>query len=177
MAYLRTPEAVAKAKADKVQGFGEFLHGGGLYLFNLGVPVQCTGGQPAPTCTGKPDGPQPTTPPTAKLKVRQAIAAAIDPKVIDQRATNGTGLPGSELIQKDFRWYPNVPGPKYDPEAAKKLVTEAKAEGWDGKVRLLWQKRRVLDERLDCNRDHVEGGRHRRHVGHEQEHHDAGAAR
>jgi peptide/nickel transport system substrate-binding protein len=139
VAYLRDAQAVAKAKADKIQGFAEFLHGGGLYLLNLGVPVQCTGGQPAPACTGKPDGPQPTSPPTAQLKVRQAIAAAIDPKVIDQRATNSTGLPGSELIQKDFRWYPNVPGPKYDPEAAKKLVQEAKAAGWDGKVRLLWR--------------------------------------
>ncbi|HEV8298127.1 MAG TPA: ABC transporter substrate-binding protein [Acidimicrobiales bacterium] len=138
VAYLRAPQSVAKAKQEKLPGHSEFLHGGGLFLFNLGVPVQCTGGQPAPICTGKPDGPQPTTPPTAKLKVRQAIAAAIDPKVIDQRANGGTGLPGSELLQKDFRWYPNVPGPKYDPEAAKKLVAEAKAEGWDGKVRLLY---------------------------------------
>lgn len=137
MGYLRAPEQVAKAKAEKFEGFGEFLHGGSLFLMNMGVPVQCTNGQPAISCAGKPDGPQPTNPPTAKLKVRQAIVAALDPKVLDQRANNGTGLPGSELIQKDFRWYPNVPGPKYDPEAAKKLVQEAKAEGWDGKIRLL----------------------------------------
>jgi peptide/nickel transport system substrate-binding protein len=135
--YLRAPEQVAAAKAAKLEGFGEFLHGGSLFLLNMGVPVQCTGGQPAQSCAGKPDGPQPTNPPTAKLKVRQAIAAAIDPKVLDQRGNNGTGLAGSELIQKDFRWYPNVPGPKYDPAAAAKLVTEAKAEGWDGKLRLL----------------------------------------
>jgi peptide/nickel transport system substrate-binding protein len=134
---LRAPEQVAAAKAAKLEGFGEFLHGGSLFLLNMGVPVQCTGGQPAQSCAGKPDGPQPTNPPTAKLKVRQAIAAAIDPKVLDQRGNNGTGLAGSELIQKDFRWYPNVPGPKYDPAAAAKLVTEAKAEGWDGKLRLL----------------------------------------
>ena len=135
--YLRAPEQVAAAKAAKMEGFGEFLHGGSLFLLNMGVPVQCTGGQPAHSCAGKPDGPQPTNPPTAKLKVRQAFAAAIDPKVLDQRGNNGTGLPGSELIQKDFRWYPNVPGPKYDPALASKLVAEAKAEGWDGKIRLL----------------------------------------
>jgi peptide/nickel transport system substrate-binding protein len=138
VAYLRAPQTVAKAKADKMAGHSEFLHGGGLFLFNLGLPVQCTGGKPEPICTGKPDGPQPTNPPTAKLKVRQAIAAAIDPKVIDQRANGGAGLPGSELLQKDFRWYPNVPGPKYDPDTAKRLVAEAKAEGWDGKIKILY---------------------------------------
>jgi peptide/nickel transport system substrate-binding protein len=72
------------------------------------------------------------------LKVRQAIAAAIDPNVINQRANGGKGLPSSELLQSDFRWYPNVPGPKYDLNLAKQLVAEAKAGGWDGKVRLLF---------------------------------------
>jgi peptide/nickel transport system substrate-binding protein len=32
-----------------------------------------------------------------------------------------------------------VPGPKYDPEQAKRLVNEAKAEGWDGTIRVLFQ--------------------------------------
>jgi peptide/nickel transport system substrate-binding protein len=140
VAYLRAPGIVAAANEAKYGGFSEFFHGGGLLLFNLGTPVVCSGGQPAPTCTGKPDGPTPSNPPTANLKVRQAIAAAIDPKVIDQRANQGKGLPGSELLQKDFPWYPgdDVGAPKYDPELAKKLVAEAKAEGWDGKVRLLY---------------------------------------
>jgi peptide/nickel transport system substrate-binding protein len=31
-----------------------------------------------------------------------------------------------------------VPGPRYDPTTARRLVAEAKAEGWDGKVRLLY---------------------------------------
>jgi peptide/nickel transport system substrate-binding protein len=137
-AYLRAPSAVAAAKDAKLPGFSEFNHGGGLFLLNTGVPTNCSGGQPAPTCTGKPDGPTESNPPTKSLKVRQAFAAAIDPKVIDTRANQGKGLPGSELFQKDFRWYPNVPGPKYDLDQAKKLVAEAKAEGWDGKVRVLY---------------------------------------
>jgi peptide/nickel transport system substrate-binding protein len=79
----------------------------------------------------------PTNPPTKDLKVRQAIAAAIDPRIIDQRANNGAGNPGSSLFQGDFKWDPGIPGPKYDPTAAKQYVAQAKAAGWDGKVRVL----------------------------------------
>jgi peptide/nickel transport system substrate-binding protein len=139
VAYLRSPSTVAKSKDDKFDGITEFNHGGGLLLFNLGVPVTCAGGKPDPVCTGKPDGPTPSSPPTAILKVRQAIAAAINPKVIDERANDGKGLPGSELIQKDFPWYPGpLNSPKYDPALAKRLTDEAKAEGWDGRVRMLY---------------------------------------
>jgi peptide/nickel transport system substrate-binding protein len=43
---------------------------------------------------------------------------------------------GTELFQSDFPLSPDVPGPEYDPELAKKLVEEAKADGWDGSIRL-----------------------------------------
>jgi peptide/nickel transport system substrate-binding protein len=137
-AFLRAPETVANAHAAKAQGFSTMEQGGGQLLFNQGAAVNCVGGKPEPTCTGKPDGQTTTNPPTKDLKVRQAIAAAIDPNVINQRANGGKGLPSSELLQSDFRWYPNVPGPKYDLNQAKQLVSEAKAAGWDGKVRLLF---------------------------------------
>lgn len=140
-AYLRTPTTVEASKKDKSVGysFTETNHAGGLILLNMGVPISCSGGQPAASCAGKADGTQvPSNPPTKSLKVRQAVGAAIDPKQIDTRANNGVGAPGSELFQKDFNWDPGVPGPKYDPEAAKKLVAEAKAEGWDGKIRMLY---------------------------------------
>ena len=139
MAYLRTPATVAAAKEAKDLGFGETLHGGGLILMNMGVPVTCAKEQPAPLCTGKPDGPTPSNPITKNLKVRQAVAAALDPKVIDQRANGGKGSPGSALLQSDFRWYPDVPGPAFDLAKAKQLVSEVKAEtGWDGKIRMLY---------------------------------------
>jgi peptide/nickel transport system substrate-binding protein len=136
--YLRTPSTVAAAKDAKHPGFSEISHGGGLILLNMGVTVNCAGGKPESWCAGKPDGPTQSTPATKSLKVRQAIQAAIDPKVIDQRANQGKGLPGSALLQSDFRWDPGVPAPKYDPELAKKLVQEAKAEGWNGEVRMLY---------------------------------------
>ena len=137
-AYLRTPSTVAAAKDDNVAGFSEISHGGGLILLNMGVTVTCTGGQPASWCAGKPDGPTKSTPATENIKVRQAIQAAIDPQVIDQRANQGKGAPGSALLQSDFRWDPGVPAPKYDPDRAKQLVAEAKAEGWNGEVRMLY---------------------------------------
>ena len=79
-----------------------------------------------------------SNPPSKDLKVRQAIAAAVDPKVINDRGYSSKGLVGNQLFQSDFRWYADVAGPKVDPEAAKKLVTDAKATGWDGKIRLLY---------------------------------------
>lgn len=136
-AFLRTPQAVTAAIQQKIQGIHFPAQGGAGMLFNVGEPVNCSGGKPAPICTGKPDGPTPSNPPTKDINVRKAIQAAIDPAAIDQRANQGTGMPGSELLQKSFTWYPNVPGPKYDPNVAKQYVAKAKADGWDGKVRVL----------------------------------------
>ena len=81
----------------------------------------------------KPDGVLVSNPPTKDPKVRQAIAAAVDPKVINDRGYQGKGLVGTQLFQSDFRWFPDVAGPKFDVELAKKLVTEAKSAGWDGR--------------------------------------------
>jgi peptide/nickel transport system substrate-binding protein len=138
VAFLRAPTATSAAHDDGVNGYSAMQHGGGIFLINMGVTVNCAGGKPEPVCTGKPDGQQPTTPPTASATVRQAIAAAIDPDVINERGNGGKGLPGSEIFQESFRWYPNVPGPEYDPDKAKELVAQAKTEGWDGTVRLLY---------------------------------------
>jgi peptide/nickel transport system substrate-binding protein len=46
-------------------------------------------------------------------------------------------LPGTEVFPKPFPWTPNVAGAKYDLGEAKRLVSEAKAAGWDGKIRVL----------------------------------------
>ena len=135
VSYLREPEPIDAAKKEKFPGYSNLQQNGANLLMSVGVTVQCTGGEPAATCAGKPDGPQPANSPTKNLKVRQAIAAAIDPKVINERAYGGKGLPGTELLQKSFRYYSGAEGPKYDPARARQLVQEAKAEGWDGKVR------------------------------------------
>ena len=137
MAFLRDPKAIATSRADKMPGYSAVQHGGAGMLMNTGLKVNCAAGAPAPTCVGKPDGALDTNPPTKSLTVRKAIAAAVDPKIIDQRAYDGLGRPGSELFHKDFRFYPGVAGPVYNPDEAKRLVTQAKAEGWNGKIRYL----------------------------------------
>jgi peptide/nickel transport system substrate-binding protein len=137
-AFLRDPATVAAAHDKKYAGVSTVEQAGGIFLLNTGVTVNCSAGKPEPTCAGKPDGATATNPPTKDPKVRQAIAMAIDPKVLNDRGFSGKGLVGNELLQSDFRWYPGVTGPKYDPDGARKLVAELKAAGWDGKVRLLY---------------------------------------
>jgi peptide/nickel transport system substrate-binding protein len=135
-AFLRAPTAVASAHAAKLPGTSTLEYGGLILLLNTGATVTCAGGKPAPTCTGKPDGPTKTTPVTSDVRIRQAVGAAIDPTVLDQRGNSGKGIPTSDLMPPSFKWYPGVSGPKYDPAAAEKLVAEAKASGWDGKINL-----------------------------------------
>jgi peptide/nickel transport system substrate-binding protein len=134
--FLRDPLAVDEARKAKIPGIVTPSYNGWIILINGGASVNCVGGAPAPLCVGKPDGPTPSNPVTKDIKVRQAIAAAIDPRVVNDRAFGGTAQAGSELFQSTFPWDPKVSGPKYDVEVAKKLVAEAKAAGWNGNVRL-----------------------------------------
>jgi peptide/nickel transport system substrate-binding protein len=105
---------VRAAKADKVP-FYSALNGGNGLLLNSG---------------------RGEAPVLADVRLRQAIAAAIDVKVINDRVYQGTGRPSSALTDAEQLIYPGVPGPAYDPNKAKQLVDAAKAEGYDGKVRL-----------------------------------------
>ena len=138
VAFLRDPTSTTAAHEDDVTGYSAVQQGGALFLLNMGVSVNCRGEQPAPTCTGKPDGPTPTVTPTADAKVREAVAAAVNPEVINQRAYSDKAQSGSALLQESFRWYPGVEGPEYNLDNAKKLVSEAKAEGWSGQVRIIY---------------------------------------
>ncbi|MEO5839499.1 MAG: ABC transporter substrate-binding protein [Acidimicrobiales bacterium] len=135
-ALLGVPTTVIEAHDAKVTGYSAHLQAGTALLLNMGVTVTCAGGKPEPLCTGKVDGPTATNPATKDIRVRKAIAAAIDTSVLNERTYSGKAMHGTQLMQSDFPWSPNVAGPKYDPEAAKKLVSEAKAAGWDGKLRL-----------------------------------------
>ena len=64
--------------------------------------------------------------------------AAFDPKSWNTRVYQDKGLTGTQLFQKSFPWDPGVPGPAFDLEKAKSLVTQAKNEGWNGTVRVLF---------------------------------------
>lgn len=54
--------------------------------------------------------------------------------MIDQRVENGEGLPGSELFGPTSQWHVDTPGIAYDPEKAKELLNQAKADGYDGSL-------------------------------------------
>ncbi|WP_280759959.1 ABC transporter substrate-binding protein [Prescottella agglutinans] len=67
-------------------------------------------------------------------RVRKAIVAAFNPETFDQRVGGGYGMPGSDMFQQWSQWHGDVAGAGYDPETAKQLLAEAKADGYDGKL-------------------------------------------
>jgi peptide/nickel transport system substrate-binding protein len=133
----RNPEVIA---AGKDGGFTESvatLQAGSLLGFNAGNYV-CSGGAPQPDCANQPDGTKVTLKtPTSDPRVRLAIAEAVDRDVLNQRAYNGKEEMSPDLFTPDFLWNPDVPGVAQNVDDAKKLVEAAKADGWDGHIRMV----------------------------------------
>ncbi|MCX5107441.1 ABC transporter substrate-binding protein [Streptomyces sp. NBC_00378] len=76
--------------------------------------------------------------PLGDLKVRQALSLALDRKGIIKAAAGGVGVPAKApaaqgawalVPEKTAGYFDALPEPKYDVEAAKKLITEAGAKG------------------------------------------------
>ncbi|WP_116996695.1 ABC transporter substrate-binding protein [Desertimonas flava] len=112
----RDSRVIAQAKSDGLEGFDYIVSSGWLFALNSGA--------------------QGSTPPTADVRIRRAIAAAIDVNIVNERAEDGDGIPTSLAIAPGSLLYQDLPGPAYDPELAASLVEEVKAEGeWDGSVR------------------------------------------
>ena len=138
-ALFRDPATYAKAKPDGFTTLDIPQVAGNLMIMNSGVVITCTAPAAAsiPACAGQPDGAKvQTKTATSDPKVRQAVAEAIDPKIVVDKAYQGAGN-GNTAPFTNFPWDPKVPGVKYDPTDAKRLVTEAKTAGWDGKIRLI----------------------------------------
>jgi peptide/nickel transport system substrate-binding protein len=74
--------------------------------------------------------------PTTNPDIRRAVAAAIDPKEVNNRVYSGTLTASSDLFPSSYSADPKVPGPKYDPALARQLVSQAKAAGFNGTIRL-----------------------------------------
>jgi peptide/nickel transport system substrate-binding protein len=135
-AYFRSPVAITEADADGLTVHRSRIAAGNVIDINAGVYVTCQGGLPA-GCEGVADGETvKTSPPGADPRVRRAIAAAIDPDQVNERTYEGLARAGSALFTEDFPQSPGLPGPTYDPELAAQLVAEARADGWDGSIRL-----------------------------------------
>ncbi|MBM4574787.1 ABC transporter substrate-binding protein [Rhodococcus hoagii] len=75
--------------------------------------------------------------PGADVRVRKAISLALDPDLIDERGEKGLGLPTKAMFDERSRWFTDVPALPYDPDAARQLLDEAKADGYDGHLNFL----------------------------------------
>lgn len=76
--------------------------------------------------------------PTSDVTVRRAVVAALDLDAINARVFDGAALATKALVHPESGdLYDNLRGPAYDPDVAEELVEEAKASGWNGRVRLL----------------------------------------
>ncbi|HUP71719.1 MAG TPA: ABC transporter substrate-binding protein [Acidimicrobiales bacterium] len=120
VAFLREPAAIAQARKDQYETFVNLQNAGGSLIVNNGV----RGG----------------TPPTTDVRVRQAVAYAIDVEQLDERSNAGTGLPTSAIISDKSPFFQNLDGPQTDTAKARDLVQSVIAEGkWDGSIRLACQ--------------------------------------
>jgi peptide/nickel transport system substrate-binding protein len=113
--FMSDAEAIADAKDDGVN-YAAALSGGQGYLLNGGMGE---------------------SPVLADIRLRQAVAHAIDVEAINERVYGGTALPGTGLTHPDQTIYPGIDGLEYDPDLASELVEDVKEEtGWDGSIRL-----------------------------------------
>jgi peptide/nickel transport system substrate-binding protein len=116
--FLRESAVVKDAVDAGLEGYTSLQNAGEILLFNMREGAVL-----------------------ADVRLRQAIAMAIDPAAVDARANDGTGLPDASVIHPSSRDSTDVAPLPYDPDAAKALFEEARADGWDGKLRLLCDNR------------------------------------
>ncbi|MGJ3507230.1 ABC transporter substrate-binding protein [Enemella sp. A6] len=74
---------------------------------------------------------------TSDPRVRKAMVHALDPNVINDRAYEGTAIPSKSVVPEGAALFGEKTSLEYDVEKAKKLVEEAKADGFDGNLDIL----------------------------------------
>lgn len=138
-ALLREPAVVKQAPTENFKLLEIPQVAGNLLVMNSGIDITCQGAATAnvPLCKDQPDGTKVSTKtPTRDPNVRKAIALTVDPKVVVDRAYQSAGQPNSAPFANS-PWDPKVTAPKVDLTEARRLVTAAKAAGWDGKIRII----------------------------------------
>lgn len=71
--------------------------------------------------------------PGADPRVRKAMALAIDPNVVTERAYGGAGDTAGGMFSSHSQWFTADTGQfEFDPDEARRLLDEAKADGYDG---------------------------------------------
>ncbi|MDF5752861.1 ABC transporter substrate-binding protein [Spongiactinospora sp. TRM90649] len=114
IAILRQPDLVNRALADGLPGYLNLLALTGLPIIN--------------GAEGRPGHDK---------RVRQAMQLAIDPKLISERVYKGEGIPAAEIFASGSRWHTSAAPLPHDPDRARKLLAEAKADGYDGRIGFL----------------------------------------
>lgn len=109
--YMRSPDVVDDAVKEG--------HPGELTLTGLGNMITIN------TRSGRPG---------SDLRVRKAMALALDPKLDTARAYDGKGLPGQEIFPPESRLHSSVKPLGVDLDQAERLLAEAKKDGYDGKL-------------------------------------------
>ncbi len=121
VAFLREARTIADAvdSGDDENAFSSLQNGGSSIFMNNGV--------------------RGSTPPTTDLRLREAIALAVDVDVLNQRSNEGLGKANTALMHPDSVYYDAAlfPEVQQDLDRARALVQEVKDEtGWDGSIRL-----------------------------------------
>jgi peptide/nickel transport system substrate-binding protein len=113
--WLRDPEIVQQTEADGIGGYTTYQNVQNVLLFNAGVSES----------------------PANDVLVRQAVSHIIDQAQIAERAWGAAGNPTSAVLGENSRYNVGLEGPQVDPAAAAGLIEQAKAAGWDGKLRVV----------------------------------------
>lgn len=111
MVFLREPEDVNELLDREMPGYVNMTAAANVGVIN--------------TAPGRPG---------ADPRVRKAIQLAIDPGQLSHRAYGDESFGHSEIFPEYSRWHTDVTAPEQDMEAARALVAEAKADGFDGKI-------------------------------------------
>ena len=113
------PDDIAKVEADPA--LSVFSRAADRVVFLL----PNTGADTLPLLTTK-DGKPLDRNPLRDLRVRQAISASIDRTALTQRVLSGQGVPTMQIVPEGFLgWTADLPVPKPDPAAARRLLAEA----------------------------------------------------
>lgn len=114
--FLRDPETVNEAIDSGLPGFNNIFPVGEALIINNGVNSDDTPGH--------------------DVRVRQAIAMALDPEILNRDINNGKGLWDIGIVGGISDLDLQVEPTAFDPEGAQELLEEAKADGYDGSIAL-----------------------------------------
>lgn len=112
--FIRNVEPVAQAIEQGYHGYVDTVSLGALGLIN--------------NREGRPG---------ADVRVRKAIAHAVDVDAFDQRVNQGKGMPERAIFPDWSRWAGNTEALPYDTAQAAELLKAAKADGYDGAITIL----------------------------------------